>query len=132
MYCHIYNGQDETFEFGIQGADAYEALGPILISSGCLETETEGKQLFTDLAVRLNRGNEKSVAPEVRHLNAPMRMGEGMPEEEEPSQPEEEVEQYFMSERDLAKLERRKRKDDRARQVRIFFLPLKCFFCVIF
>lgn len=55
--------------------------------------------------------------PTVRSLAAPFRMNDGMDDEEAPKKKPEAVDGPLLSERDRAKLERRKRKDERQREV---------------
>lgn len=56
--------------------------------------------------------------PTVRSLLAPLRMYDGMDEEEAPKKKPEPVDGPLLTERDKMKLERRKRKEDRQREVR--------------
>lgn len=55
--------------------------------------------------------------PAVRSLAAPLRMFDGMDEDETPKKQVEVLEGPVLSERDKAKIERRKRKDERQREV---------------
>lgn len=57
------------------------------------------------------------AAPAVRSLAAPMRMYDGMDEEQAPKKKPEVLDGPLLSERDKLKLERRKRKDERQREV---------------
>lgn len=56
--------------------------------------------------------------PTVRSLAAPVRMDDGMDEGEAPKKKVEVVDGPLLTERDRAKIERRKRKDERQREVR--------------
>lgn len=56
--------------------------------------------------------------PTVRSLLAPLRMYDGMDEEEAPKKKPEPVDGPLLTERDKMKLDRRKRKEDRQREVR--------------
>jgi ATP-binding cassette subfamily F protein 3 len=55
--------------------------------------------------------------PAMRSLAAPVRMNDGMDEEEAPKKKPEVIEGPVLTERDRAKLERKKRKDERQREV---------------
>ena len=55
--------------------------------------------------------------PTVRSLTAPLRMFDGMDEEEAPKKKPEPVDGPLLTERDKMKLERRKRKEERQREV---------------
>lgn len=55
--------------------------------------------------------------PTVRSLLAPLRMYDGMDEEVAPKKKPEPVDGPLLTERDKMKLERRKRKEDRQREV---------------
>lgn len=55
--------------------------------------------------------------PTVRSLLAPLRMDDGMDEKVAPKKKPEPVDGPLLTERDKMKLERRKRKDDRQREV---------------
>ena len=56
--------------------------------------------------------------PAVRSLVTPMRMNEGMDEEEVPKKKPEVIDGPILTERDRLKLERRKRKEERQREVK--------------
>lgn len=56
--------------------------------------------------------------PAVRSLLAPLRMNEGMDEEEAPKKKPEVTDGPVLTERDRLKLDRRKRKEDRQREVK--------------
>lgn len=56
------------------------------------------------------------VKPAVRSLTAPLRMNEGM-EEDAPKKKPEPTDGPLLTERDKQKMERRKRKDERQREV---------------
>lgn len=55
--------------------------------------------------------------PTVRSLLAPLRMDDGMDEEVAPKKKPEPVDGPLLTERDKMKIERRKRKDERQREV---------------
>lgn len=58
--------------------------------------------------------------PTVRSLTTPFRMNEGMEEVVKKKKPEP-VDGPLLTERDKAKIERRKRKDERQREVKYYF-----------
>lgn len=68
--------------------------------------------------------------PGVRSLTTPLRMFDGMDDEEAPKKQVEVLDGPVLSERDRAKLERRKRKEERQREVNFSFflssLGLNC------
>lgn len=66
--------------------------------------------------------------PTVRSLLAPLRMDDGMDEKVAPKKKPEPVDGPLLTERDKMKLERRKRKDDRQREVIGSEDPLSAYF----
>eukprot|EP00250_Pteridium_aquilinum_P019406 c24419_g1_i1 orf=140-2392(+) len=112
--------KDDTFEFGWQGAGAYDALGELLVGSGCVDDATEAQQLCSKLADKIgtHESAERVVYKEgFRSLATPVRMSDGLYEEELPVKVDQvEDVPFYLSERDKAKIERKKRKDDRQRQ----------------
>lgn len=112
--------KDETFEFGWKGVGAYEALGELLVGSGCVDDAAEAQQMCGKLADKIGfHGSAERVAYKegFRSLATPVRMSDGL-HQEEPSVKVDQVEDvpFYLSERDKAKIERKKRKDDRQRQ----------------
>lgn len=113
--------KDETFDFGWKGAGAYEALGELLVDSGCVEDGAEAQEICGKLAEKIgSRGDADAGGYKegFRSLATPVRMSDGLREEE----PSVKVDQsqsapLFMSERDQVKIERKKRKEERQRQV---------------
>lgn len=57
--------------------------------------------------------------PTIRSLAAPVRMFDGMDEEVAPKKKVEELDGPLLTERDKLKIERKKRKDDRQREVNL-------------
>jgi len=55
----------------------------------------------------------------MRSLATPLRMNDGMDEEEAPKKKPEPIEGPVLTERDKAKMERKKRKEERQREVKI-------------
>lgn len=72
--------------------------------------------------------------PAVRSLVAPFRMNEGMDEGQAPKKKPEPVDGPLLTERDKLKIERRKRKDERQREVLEFtgFLHWFSSLCIFF
>lgn len=60
--------------------------------------------------------------PTVRSLATPFRMDDGMDEGEAPKKKPEALDGPVLTERDRAKLERRKRKEERQREVKDFLI----------
>ncbi|CAI5972021.1 unnamed protein product [Closterium sp. NIES-65] len=121
--------KDETFDFGPRGDLAYDAVGPLLLNVGCFPDASSARAFFQTLAARFGDAHAAASAENVRSLGAPMRMGEGMAEQamlgegktgviQAVAAEGEEESMYFVTERDLRKLERNKRKEERQRMVR--------------
>lgn len=79
-----------------------------------------GVQVCSKLSEKF--GKHESVKPKqaMRSLATPLRMYDGMDEEEAPKKKEDIFEGPLLSERDRQKIERRKRKDERQREVTSF------------
>ncbi|GBG74985.1 hypothetical protein CBR_g19498 [Chara braunii] len=104
---------DETFEFGEKGENAVEALGEILVESGCVVSEREAYQVCEYLAEKCGRST--SEQQKVRELVRPLKMGAGMPEARVAPKDEGENPGLPLSARDEAKLERRRRREEKQR-----------------
>ncbi|GIL87925.1 hypothetical protein Vretifemale_15973 [Volvox reticuliferus] len=61
--------EDEHFEFGEQGEDAYEAIGPFLIDGHCVASEDEAREACRVLAEKLSLRAAAAI-PTVRALEA--------------------------------------------------------------
>ncbi|GAQ87059.1 ATPase component of ABC transporters [Klebsormidium nitens] len=112
--------QDETFEFGPGGEEAYEAVGSLLVEGGGVKDDREARTVCGQLAERF--GGNALKETEVRQLAAPVTMA--MPKELEGhtfgAAKGAEVEFSLPADitaRDEAKMERRRRKEDRQRQL---------------
>ncbi|KAJ0966724.1 hypothetical protein J5N97_023641 [Dioscorea zingiberensis] len=106
---------DEDFDFGVDGDGAFEAVGDLLVDSGCVEDYEEGRSVCSKLSEKF--GNHGLVKPKeaVRSLATPLRMFDGM--DDEPVKKKVELlDGPVLTERDRLKLERRKRKDERQRE----------------
>lgn len=68
--------------------------------------------------------------PAVRSLATPFRMNEGMEEVKAPKKKPEPVDGPLLTERDKIKLERRKRKDERQREVSCIYICIYVFMCM--
>ncbi|KAL0331716.1 UNVERIFIED_CONTAM: ABC transporter F family member 3 [Sesamum angustifolium] len=108
---------DEDFDFGIEGEGAFEALGELLVDSGCVADQSECRSVCTKLSEKFGKHGLVKAKPTVRSLLAPVRMYDGMDEKEAPKKKPEPVDGPLLTERDKMKLERRKRKEDRQREV---------------
>lgn len=108
---------DEDFDFGDQGEGAFDALGELLVDSGCVSDHTECRSVCTKLCDKFERHGLVKAAPAVRSLATPMRMYDGMDEVEAPKKKPEVLDGPLLSERDKLKLERRKRKEERQREM---------------
>lgn len=107
---------DEDFDFGVDGDGAYEAIGELLVDSGCVEDFSEGRSVCSKLSEKFGKHGLAKPKQVVRSLATPVRMYEGMDEDVTPKKGPEVLEGPVLSERDRAKIERRKRKDERQRE----------------
>ncbi|BBN17941.1 ATP-binding cassette, subfamily F, member 3 [Marchantia polymorpha subsp. ruderalis] len=105
--------KDETFEFGWKGEGAFEAVGALLVDSGCVEDEAEARTVCGKLAEKFAR--DVKTQGGYRKLATSVRMSDGMPETEEYRTQEPTQAPPQISERDQAKMERRRRKEERQR-----------------
>lgn len=83
------------------------------------------RQVCSKISEKFGKHGLVKEKPTVRSLLAPLRMYDGMDEEEAPKKKPEPVDGPLLTECDEMKLERRKREEDRQREVReniIFFL----------
>ncbi|KAF5195823.1 Abc transporter f family member [Thalictrum thalictroides] len=108
---------DEDFDFGSEGEGAFEAVGELLVDSGCVRDDSEGRSVCSILSDKFGKHGLVKEKPAVRSLATPLRMFDGMDEEEAPKkQPEVLLDGPVLSERDRLKLDRRKRKEERQRE----------------
>ncbi|KDP25252.1 hypothetical protein JCGZ_20408 [Jatropha curcas] len=106
---------DEDFDFGEEGEGAFEALGELLVGAGCVSDFEECRLVCGKLSEKFGKHGLVKAKPTVRSLTAPIRMNDGM-DEEVPKKKPEVMEGPVLSERDRAKIERRKRKEERQRE----------------
>ncbi|KAJ9706287.1 hypothetical protein PVL29_001690 [Vitis rotundifolia] len=107
---------DDDFDFGFQGEGAVDAIGELLVDSGCVSDDAECRTVCSILCEKFGKHGLVKPKPAVRSLAAPLRMFDGMDEEEVPKKKPEVTDGPILTERDRAKLERRKRKDERQRE----------------
>ncbi|KAL5712991.1 ATP-binding cassette sub- F member 3 [Ranunculus cassubicifolius] len=107
---------DEDFEFGMGGEGAFEAVGELLVDSGCVTDDSEGRTVCNKLSEKFGKHGLIKDKPAVRSLATPLRMFDGMDEDAAPKKQPEVIDGPVLSERDRLKLERRKRKEDRQRE----------------
>ncbi|KAK6935568.1 ABC transporter-like, ATP-binding domain [Dillenia turbinata] len=107
---------DEDFDWGIDGEGAFEALGELLVDSGCVSDDSECRSVCGILSEKFGKHGLVKAKPTVRSLVMPLRMYDGMDVEEAPKKKPEPVDGPLLTERDKAKLERRKRKEERQRE----------------
>ncbi|KAF4351108.1 hypothetical protein CsatB_004827 [Cannabis sativa] len=108
---------DEDFDFGIDGEGAFEAIGELLVGAGCVDDTTECRSVCSILSEKFGKHGLVKPKPTMRSLATPFRMDDGMDEEQAPKKKVEVFDGPLLTERDKAKLERRKRKDERQREV---------------
>ena len=92
---------NEIFSFPFMNFIVYEALW----------------QVCSILCEKFGKHGLVKPKPAVRSLAAPLRMFDGMDEEEVPKKKPEVIDGPLLTERDRIKLERRKRKEERQREV---------------
>ncbi|EXC14449.1 ABC transporter F family member 3 [Morus notabilis] len=107
---------DEDFDFGVDGDGAFEALGELLVAAGCVTDFSECRSVCSTLSEKFGKHGLVKIKPTVRSLATPFRMDDGMDEEQAPKKKAEVFDGPVLSERDKAKLERKKRKDERQRE----------------
>jgi ATP-binding cassette subfamily F protein 3 len=107
---------DEDFDFGEDGDGAFEALGELLVNSGCVSDNSECRLVCSKLCEKFGKHGLVKNTPTVRSLATPLRMFDGMDEEEVPKKKPEVIDGPLLTERDKIKLERRKRKEERQRE----------------
>ncbi|KMT12421.1 hypothetical protein BVRB_5g103530 [Beta vulgaris subsp. vulgaris] len=107
---------DEDFDFGSEGDGVFDALGELLVDSGCVSDFSECRSVCGKLCDKFGKQGLVKPKPAVRSLAAPVRMFDGMDEEVVPKKKVEEIDGPLLTERDKMKIERRKRKDERQRE----------------
>ncbi|KAF5797712.1 putative ABC transporter, AAA+ ATPase domain, P-loop containing nucleoside triphosphate hydrolase [Helianthus annuus] len=108
---------DEDFDFGFEGEGAFEAIGELLVDSGCVDDFSECHSVCGRLSEKFGKHGLIKEKPAVRSLATPFRMNEGMDEVKTTKKKPEPVDGPLLTERDKIKLERRKRKDERQREM---------------
>ncbi|KAF2313493.1 hypothetical protein GH714_011250 [Hevea brasiliensis] len=101
---------DDDFDFGEEGEGAFEAIGELLVGAGCVSDFSECRLVCCKLSEKFGKHGLVKAKPTVRSLTTPLRMNDGM-DEEVPVKKPEVMDGPVLSERDRAKLERRKRKE---------------------
>lgn len=107
---------DDDFDFGAEGEGAFDAIGELLVDSGCVSDESECRSACSRLCEKFGKHGLVKPKPAVRSLAAPLRMFDGMDEEKAPKKKPEPVDGPLLTERDKVKLQRRKRKEERQRE----------------
>ncbi|GFS31545.1 general control non-repressible 3 [Actinidia rufa] len=107
---------DEDFDFGDEGEGDFEALGELLVNSGCVSDSSECCLVCSKLYEKFGKHELVKNNPTVRSLATLLRMFDGMNDEEVPKKKVEVIDGPLLTERDKIKLERRKRKDERQRE----------------
>ncbi|XP_044477073.1 ABC transporter F family member 3 [Mangifera indica] len=106
---------DEDFDFGEDGEGAFEAIGELLVGAECVTDFNECRLVCSKLTEKFGKHGLVKAKPTVRSLTAPLRMNDGM-DEEVPKKKPEVIDGPVLTERDKAKLERKKRKEERQRE----------------
>jgi ATP-binding cassette subfamily F protein 3 len=108
---------DEDFDFGFpDGHGIFQALGELLIDAGCVSDQDHCLKACSKLCEKLGKHGLVKPKQAVRSLVAPLRMNEGMDSDVAPKKQPEVFEGPLLSSRDKAKIERKKRKDERQRE----------------
>ncbi|KAK1308001.1 ABC transporter F family member 3 [Acorus calamus] len=107
---------DEDFDFGEEGEGAFDALGELLVDSGCVDDDSECRSVCSTLNEKFGKHGLVKPKEAVRSLATPLRMFDGMDEVEPPKKKAEVFDGPLLTERDKLKIERRKRKDERQRE----------------
>ncbi|KAK1260370.1 ABC transporter F family member 3 [Acorus gramineus] len=107
---------DEDFDFGEEGEGAFDALGELLVDSGCVDDDSECRSVCSTLNEKFGKHGLVKPKEAVRSLATPLRMFDGMDEVEPPKKKVEVFDGPLLTERDKLKIERRKRKDERQRE----------------
>lgn len=106
---------DEDFDFGEEGDGAFDAIGELLVNAGCVSDFDECRLVCGKLNEKFGKHGLVKPQPTVRSLTTPLRMNDGM-DEEAPKKKPEVTDGPLLSERDRAKIERKKRKEERQRE----------------
>lgn len=106
---------DEDFDFGEEGDGAFDAIGELLVNVGCVSDFDECRLVCGKLNEKFGKHGLVKPQPTVRSLTTPLRMNDGM-DEEAPKKKPEVTDGPLLSERDRAKIERKKRKEERQRE----------------
>lgn len=106
---------DEDFDFGEEGEGAFDAIGELLVNVGCVSDFDECRLVCGKLNEKFGKHGLVKPKPTVRSLTTPLRMNDGM-DEEAPKKKPEVTDGPLLSERDRAKIERKKRKEERQRE----------------
>ncbi|KAL4651312.1 hypothetical protein ACB092_01G150900 [Castanea dentata] len=107
---------DDDFDFGLEGEGAFDAVGELLVAAGCVSDFNECRSVCSTLCEKFGKHGLVKDKPVMRSLATPLRMNDGMDEEEAPKKKPEPIEGPVLTERDKAKMERKKRKDERQRE----------------
>ncbi|CAA7399078.1 unnamed protein product [Spirodela intermedia] len=107
---------DEDFDFGVEGEGAFEAIGELLVEAGCVQDYEECRSVCSKIFEKFGKHGLMKPKQTVRSLANPVRMFDGMDEDQTPKKQVEVLDGPVLSERDRAKLERKKRKEERQRE----------------
>ncbi|EOA33676.1 hypothetical protein CARUB_v10019860mg, partial [Capsella rubella] len=108
---------DEDFDFGEEGEGAFDAVGELLVAAECVSDFDECRLVCSKLSDKFGKHGLVKPTPTVRSLAMPVRMNDGMDDGPVKKKKPEPVDGPLLTERDLAKIERRKKKDDRQREL---------------
>uniref|UniRef100_A0A0D9VMX6 ABC transporter domain-containing protein n=1 Tax=Leersia perrieri TaxID=77586 RepID=A0A0D9VMX6_9ORYZ len=108
---------DEDFDFGApDGHGIFHALGELLIDARCVADEEHCLEVCSKICEKFGKHGLVKPKQTMRSLVTPLRMNEGMDEKVAPKKQADVFDGPLLSSRDKAKIERKKRKDERQRE----------------
>ncbi|EEE58090.1 ABC transporter F family member 3 [Oryza sativa Japonica Group] len=108
---------DEDFDFGApDGHGIFDALGDLLIDARCVADEEHCLEVCSKICEKFGKHGLVKPKQAMRSLVTPLRMNEGMDDKVAPKKQADVFDGPLLSSRDKAKIERKKRKDERQRE----------------
>uniref|UniRef100_A0A0E0CTE3 ABC transporter domain-containing protein n=1 Tax=Oryza meridionalis TaxID=40149 RepID=A0A0E0CTE3_9ORYZ len=108
---------DEDFDFGApDGHGIFDALGDLLIDARCVADEEHCLEVCSKICEKFGKHGLVKPKQAMRSLVTPLRMNQGMDDKVAPKKQADVFDGPLLSSRDKAKIERKKRKDERQRE----------------
>ncbi|XP_039133293.1 uncharacterized protein LOC120270360 [Dioscorea cayenensis subsp. rotundata] len=104
---------DDDFDFGVDGDGAFEAVGGLLVDSGCVEDYEEGRLVCCKISEKFGKHGLVKPKEAMRSLGTSLWMFDVMDDGEPVKKKVELLDGPVLTERDGVKLKRRKRKEER-------------------